>query len=37
LQGHDEAHDLLTQILNMEKSANAKLTTLAVASVNKTK
>ena len=37
LLGHDEAHDLLTQILDMEKAANAKLTTLAVASVNKTK
>ncbi|QCO56466.1 DUF892 family protein [Pseudorhodobacter turbinis] len=37
LLGHDEGHDLLTQILDMEKAANAKLTTLAVASVNKTK
>lgn len=37
LLGHNEAHDLLTQILDMEKAANAKLTTLAVASVNKTR
>ncbi len=35
--GHDEAHDLLTQILDMEKATNAKLTTVAVASVNKPK
>lgn len=32
--GHDEAHDLLSQILDMEKATNAKLTSLAVASVN---
>ncbi|TYB89421.1 ferritin-like domain-containing protein [Oceaniovalibus sp. ACAM 378] len=35
--GHDEAHDLLTQILDMEKGANAKLTSLAVETVNKKK
>ncbi len=32
--GNDKAHDLLTQILDMEKAANAKLTTLAVQSLN---
>lgn len=32
--GHDEAHDLLTQILDQEKAANSKLTNLAVSSVN---
>ena len=32
--GHDEAHDLLSQILDMEKAANAKLTSLAVESLN---
>ena len=32
--GHDEAHDLLTQILDQEKAANAKLTTLAVTNLN---
>lgn len=32
--GYREAHDLLTQILDMEKAANAKLTTLAVETVN---
>lgn len=32
--GHTEAHDLLTQILDMEKAANAKLTTIAVTMVN---
>ena len=37
LLGHDEAHDLLTQILDMEKATNAKLTTLAVGSINKKK
>lgn len=37
LLGHDEAHDLLTQILDMEKATNAKLTTLAVGTVNKKK
>lgn len=33
--GHTEAHDLLSQILDMEKAANAKLTGLAVKKVNK--
>jgi ferritin-like metal-binding protein YciE len=32
--GHSEAHDLLSQILDMEKAANSKLTGLAVTSVN---
>jgi ferritin-like metal-binding protein YciE len=32
--GHNEAHDLLSQILDMEKAANAKLTTIAVTAVN---
>ena len=32
--GHTESHDLLSQILDMEKAANAKLTTMAVGSVN---
>ncbi|WP_146592241.1 YciE/YciF ferroxidase family protein [Puniceibacterium confluentis] len=32
--GNDEAHDLLSQILDMEKAANAKLTGIAVSSVN---
>lgn len=32
--GHTEAHDLLTQILDMEKAANSKLTGLAVTVVN---
>jgi ferritin-like metal-binding protein YciE len=32
--GHGEAHDLLSQILDMEKAANAKLTGLAVQAVN---
>jgi ferritin-like metal-binding protein YciE len=32
--GNDDAHDLLSQILDMEKAANAKLTTIAVSSVN---
>ena len=35
--GHTEAHDLLSQILDMEKAANSKLTGLAVMSVNKAK
>jgi len=35
--GHTEAHDLLSQILDMEKAANSKLTGLAVTSVNKAK
>jgi ferritin-like metal-binding protein YciE len=29
--GHDEAHDLLSQILDSEKAANAKLTGIAVS------
>lgn len=33
--GHDEAHDLLSEILDMEKAANSKLTSLAVSTVNK--
>ncbi|MCB1504880.1 MAG: ferritin-like domain-containing protein [Hyphomicrobiaceae bacterium] len=33
--GHDEAHDMLTQILDMEKAANSKLTNLAVTEANK--
>ena len=32
--GNDEAHDLLGEILDMEKAANAKLTGIAVRSVN---
>ena len=32
--GNTEAHDLLSQILDMEKAANAKLTTIAVTDVN---
>jgi ferritin-like metal-binding protein YciE len=32
--GHTEAHDLLSQILDMEKAANSKLTNLAVGEVN---
>ncbi len=32
--GHDEAHDLLGQILDQEKAANAKLTALAVEKIN---
>jgi ferritin-like metal-binding protein YciE len=32
--GHTKAHDLLGQILDMEKAANSKLTALAVGSVN---
>ena len=35
--GHAEVHDMLTQILDMEKAANAKLTTLAVTVVNEGK
>lgn len=35
LLGHDEAHNLLTEILDQEKAANSKLTNLAVSSVNK--
>lgn len=33
--GHDEAADILGQILDMEKAANNKLTALAVEEVNK--
>lgn len=32
--GHTEAHDLLGQILDMEKAANARLTGVAVSAVN---
>lgn len=32
--GHDEAHTLLSSILDEEKAANAKLTSLAVTAVN---
>ena len=32
--GHTEAHDLLGQILDMEKAANSKLTGVAVSAVN---
>ena len=35
--GHTEAHDLLSQILDMEKAANSKLTAVAVSVVNTTK
>ena len=35
--GNSEAHDLLGQILDMEKAANSKLTGLAVTEVNKKK
>lgn len=33
--GHDEAHKLLSEILDQEKATNNKLTNLAVTSVNK--
>jgi ferritin-like metal-binding protein YciE len=33
--GHQEAHDLLTSILDEEKAANNKLTNLAVSTINK--
>lgn len=33
--GHEEAHTLLSQILDQEKAANSKLTNIAVQSVNK--
>jgi ferritin-like metal-binding protein YciE len=33
--GHEEAHDLLTGILDEEKAANSKLTNLAVSTINK--
>jgi hypothetical protein len=32
--GHDEAHTLLSEILDQEKAANSKLTNLAVDGVN---
>ncbi len=32
--GHSEAHEMLGQILDMEKAANSKLTALAVSAVN---
>ncbi len=35
--GMTEAHDLLSEILDQEKAANSKLTSLAVASINKAK
>lgn len=35
--GHEEAHGLLTSILDEEKAANNKLTALAVTAVNKSK
>lgn len=37
LLGHEEAHTLLSNILDQEKAANNKLTSLAVDSVNATK
>jgi ferritin-like metal-binding protein YciE len=33
--GEHEAHDMLSAILDQEKAANAKLTTLAVSAINK--
>ena len=33
--GHEEAHRLLSEILDEEKAANSKLTNLAVAGINK--
>ncbi len=35
--GEDEAHDLLTEILDMEKAANAKLTSIAIEALNEPK
>ncbi len=35
--GHTEAHDLLSQILDMEKAANSKLTGVAVSAANMVK
>ena len=35
LLGHDEAHTLLSEILDQEKAANNKLTNLAVTALNK--
>ena len=34
--GHDEAHKLLSEILDQEKATNNKLTNLAVTSINRT-
>ena len=34
--GHDEAHKLLSEILDQEKATNNKLTNLAITSINKT-
>ena len=33
--GEDEAHDLLSGILDQEKAANHKLTHIAIATINK--
>ena len=33
--GHDEAHTLLSEILDQEKATNNKLTNLAITSINK--
>ena len=33
--GHEEAHDLLSSILDQEKAANFKLTNIAVSSINR--
>lgn len=33
--GHEEAHTLLSEILDQEKAANSKLTNLAVTAINK--
>ncbi|BBD38835.1 hypothetical protein Amn_37150 [Aminobacter sp. Y103A] len=33
--GHDEAHTLLSEILDQEKATNNKLTNLAVTAINK--
>lgn len=34
--GHDEAHKLLSNVLEQEKGTNNKLTNLAVTPINKT-
>ena len=34
--GHDEAHKLLSEILDQEKATNNKLTNLAITSINRT-
>ncbi|WP_312037279.1 YciE/YciF ferroxidase family protein [Mesorhizobium caraganae] len=34
--GHDEAHKLLSEILDQEKATNNKLTNLAVTLINRT-